>query len=314
MTIGKLKKLELRQIWKNEATDFTCWLEDNVDALSETLNIELFEVRREELVGPFRADLVAVDEHGNRVVIENQLGATDHKHLGQILTYVSNLDSKTVIWICSVPQQEHVNAVNWLNIHTPVNFYLLQIEAVAIDDSKPAPLFQIICQPDEKIRSATASLAEPNERGQFNLEFWTLMTKKCESRLPGFARRKPSHRDNHRIASGIGGIGFVFLLRASYHGIELYIDTEDADTNESILQQLQDSRKEIEHDFGKPLFFDSIPDARACRIRYLISEDEDVMNLDKDAVLEEMITHMIKFEKALKPRLKNLNFDDKDAA
>ncbi len=97
--IGKLKKHELRKIWKNEATDFTAWLEENLESLSEALGSELTLVKREHQIGSFSADIVATDESGQKVIIENQLEKTDHTYLGQIITYVSNLVAKSVIWI-----------------------------------------------------------------------------------------------------------------------------------------------------------------------------------------------------------------------
>ena len=33
MSIGILEKVELREIWKNEATDFTGWLENNLSLI-----------------------------------------------------------------------------------------------------------------------------------------------------------------------------------------------------------------------------------------------------------------------------------------
>jgi hypothetical protein len=152
--IGKLEKHELRKIWKNEASDFTSWLEGNLDALSNAIEIELTLVKREHRVGSFSADIVATDEAGHKVIIENQLEKTDHTHLGQIITYISNLDGKTVIWISSEPRQEHINAVNWLNTQTNLNFYLVKLDAISIDNSRPAPLFQVICRPDENIKNA----------------------------------------------------------------------------------------------------------------------------------------------------------------
>ena len=38
---GTLKKLNIRDIWKNEATEFTVWLCDNLSALSTALEMEL---------------------------------------------------------------------------------------------------------------------------------------------------------------------------------------------------------------------------------------------------------------------------------
>lgn len=158
--LGKIKKHELREIWRNEATDFTKWMEANLDSLSQALGWELSFEEREHSVGPFFVDILATDEQGERVVIENQLEKTDHGHLGQIITYCSNLEAKTCIWIAKEPRQEHINAVNWLNKETSLNLYLLKVEAISIDGSKPAALFQVICRPDEDIRLAAAAEGE----------------------------------------------------------------------------------------------------------------------------------------------------------
>ena len=41
MSLGTLKKVELRKAWKNEATDYTNWLaeEKNINLLSDELGI-----------------------------------------------------------------------------------------------------------------------------------------------------------------------------------------------------------------------------------------------------------------------------------
>jgi len=39
--IEKLQRVQLRDVWKHEAHDFTRWLEENVDVLNEVLNLNL---------------------------------------------------------------------------------------------------------------------------------------------------------------------------------------------------------------------------------------------------------------------------------
>ena len=153
--IGKLEKVELRDIWKNEAHDFTVWLENNIEALSEAVDIGLEVIEREKTLdgSGFSVDLLCENEDSELVVIENQLEKTDHKHLGQIITYVSNLNADYAIWVCKNPRQEHINAINWLNeMVSDKSFYLVQIEAFQIGDSEPAPFFSVICKPDIELK------------------------------------------------------------------------------------------------------------------------------------------------------------------
>jgi len=85
MKFGKLEKVELRELWNGEASDFTPWLvqEENITELSDQLGIELEVQDQEKAVGPFRADILCKDTlTDNYVLIENQLERTDHTHLG----------------------------------------------------------------------------------------------------------------------------------------------------------------------------------------------------------------------------------------
>lgn len=127
MSIGKLENVPLRELWKREEHDFSVWLEDNIDVLSEALDISLSVVQREESVGQFKVDLVAENSDGDFVIIENQLEPTDHDHLGKVLTYLTNLEAKTAIWIARDPRPEHIRAVAWLNESTPddISFSIL---------------------------------------------------------------------------------------------------------------------------------------------------------------------------------------------
>jgi hypothetical protein len=137
--VGKLDPVELREVWSKEAKDFTTWLLNNGDILSEQIGVELTVLEREKSVGTFSVDLMGEDKNGHPVIIENQLEKTDHDHLGKILTYLSNLNAKTAIWITSDPRPEHITAMNYLNEVVPddTNFYLVRVQAFRIGESEP---------------------------------------------------------------------------------------------------------------------------------------------------------------------------------
>ena len=78
--LGSLQKVELREIWASESSDFTPWLArpENLKLLGDTIGIELDLDSQEKEVGPFRCDIVCKDAEGRVVVIENQIEDTDH--------------------------------------------------------------------------------------------------------------------------------------------------------------------------------------------------------------------------------------------
>ena len=114
-SIGKLERVALREVWKHEALDFTQWLQENIDVLNSALDLNLVNVDREQIPGAFSVDLVAEDEGGATIIIENQLEKSNHDHLGKLITYLTAMSARAAIWIVSDPRPEHVAAITWLN-------------------------------------------------------------------------------------------------------------------------------------------------------------------------------------------------------
>jgi hypothetical protein len=54
---GNLRQVNLRDLWKNEASDFTVWLShrENLDMLAGELQIQLEMVEKEKPIGGFSA-------------------------------------------------------------------------------------------------------------------------------------------------------------------------------------------------------------------------------------------------------------------
>ena len=97
IALGTFHKVSLLEAWPTEDGNFTPWLAgaETIGLLGNTLGIELEVEAVERWVGSFRADILAraIDQGDYHVIIENQFGRTDHKHLGQILTYLAGVES-----------------------------------------------------------------------------------------------------------------------------------------------------------------------------------------------------------------------------
>src|SRR5882724_4545695 len=152
-SLGRLQKIDLREAWLSEASDFTPWLAEpeNLKLLGEAIGIELECEAQEKDVGPFRADILCKDTTTDSwVLIENQLERTDHCHLGQLLTYAAGLTTVTIVWLAQRFTEEHRAALDWLNERTDekINFFGLEVELWKIGDSPIAPKFNVVCKPN----------------------------------------------------------------------------------------------------------------------------------------------------------------------
>ena len=190
-----LESVELREGWPDEAGDFTPWLAENLDRLAGAIGISLELVNREVSVEEFRADILAHSpEDDCLVLIENQLDVSDHKHLGQILTYLTGLDAKVVVWVAREFREPHLSAIHWLNDHVgePFAFFGVRVRLVQIKDSPLAPIFEVLAKPSEWDRQVRqASSRNVSEIGEFRRAFWGL-----------YAERYPSDAESAGLQAG----------------------------------------------------------------------------------------------------------------
>lgn len=301
-TISRLERVALRELWPNEARDFTPWLADNLDLLGEYIGMDLTLVEQEADAGDFAVDIVAETEKGNTVIIENQLERTDHDHLGKLITYLSNLDAKVAIWITADPRPEHEKAVQWLNELAPADtaFYLVKVEAYRIGDSPPAPLFTVVAGPSRESREIGARKKELAERHLLRLEFWRQLLERAHM------HRKPTIGDWISTGAGKSGLTFTYVILKDRARIELYIDTGDEAENKRIFEALYAHKEAIEAKFGEPLDWQRLEGRRASRIAYHLP-DGGLSDKDRWAEIQEaMIEAMNRFKKALKPYIRKL--------
>ena len=215
---GAIERKPLRDFWSNETDDFTPWLaeDDNLRLLSSAIGLELELVGTEVPVGLYSADIVCRDLDDKRnVVIENQLERTDHRHLGQLLTYAAGLgDVHTVVWIASRFTDEHRAALDWLNRSTAedVRFFGIEVEVWQIGDSLPAPRFTLVPEPNDWSKSKPQ--VGPTAGQETQLAYWTAFSE-TGADVPGTDRydRKPGRQN--WMSFGIGRSGVELLAVAA---------------------------------------------------------------------------------------------------
>jgi len=308
-TISRFTPVPLRELWPHEANDFTTWLAENLDYLEEAIGLGLSLIEREAPTGDFYVDLLAEDEEGNLVIIENQLERTNHDHLGKLLTYMANHEAKTAIWISSQPRPEHEKAVHWLNETLPADtaFYLLQVEAYRIEESPPAAKFSVVAGPSAESRQVGRKRKELAERHILRLAFWESLLEKIKGRTHLHANISPSKESWISTGAGKSGVTFNYVILMSNARVELYIDTQEYDTNKRYFDALYAHKEQIETAFGAPLDWLRLDTKRASRIAYLITEKGGLKEQEHWPELQDaMIDAMTRLYRALAPHIKKL--------
>ncbi|MGH9931753.1 MAG: DUF4268 domain-containing protein [Pyrinomonadaceae bacterium] len=307
-SIGKLERVPLRKVWEHEAYDFTQWLQENIDVLNTALDLNLVNVDREQAAGSFSIDLVAEDEGGGTVIIENQLEKSNHDHLGKVITYLTGMGAKAAIWIVSDPRPEHVAAIAWLNESSSASFYMVKIEAVRIGDSAAAALFTLIVGPSEESKNLGQAKKELAERYSVRKHWWTELIERSARVNKLHTHLTPSEYSWIGASSGIRGLNLNYSVSVGQSIAELYIDRgKDADAeNKSIFDQLEAHKAQVEGAFGGPLSWDRLDGKRASRIRYILPGGVGSPKEDWPRVQDGIISGMDRLEKALRPYLKLL--------
>jgi len=256
--LGRLEKVDIREIWEHEALEFTPWLADHLTELGAELLVDFDDedVEKEVSVGDFNIDIVTQDSDGRTVIIENQLERTDHDHLGKCITYAAGKGASTIIWVVKDARQEHRKAIEWLNIVSSddVRFFLVQIEAWRIGDSDPAPRFNVVESPNDwaKTVSRTPTQDTPLKLGQ--QEFWVdVVSYGKEHAQHVKSWWSPPPRPWFHLTIGVKAAHLALSVdsRKRNVAVMLYIDNGDKDDNKSFFDALHKDRISIEETLGK---------------------------------------------------------------
>jgi hypothetical protein len=283
VVLGRFNAVDLRNIWTSEDKHFTPWLAqpENLELLGEALGMELELEAQEKDVGPFRADLLCKNtaEEDSWVVIENQLEKTDHKHLGQLLTYGAGLHAKTIVWISAQFSEEHRAAIDWLNrmVNGSVRFFGIEIELWKIGDSAAAPRFNVVSKPNDweaTVENARDAIGadEGNRSQKLRRRYWSAFREYLREHHSSLRPQKPSQENwySFGVGSSRAHTNALLITRSSNIAVELRMNTDDA---KDIYRELYEQKDAIETAIGAPLDWREMPDRKASRIVLFRSAD-----------------------------------------
>ena len=306
--LGRLEEVDIRKLWSHEQYDFSNWLseDENINLLNDVLGLTLVNIEKEVFVGAYRCDLVAKDEtSGQNVIIENQLEASNHDHLGKIVTYASGLDANVIVWIVKEAREEHRSAIEWLNNNTNknLNFFLIEIHAYRIGNSLYAPKFEIVEKPNDFIKNAKIQTGseELNKSQSERLVFWTKFNDVVSERGKPFNLRKATTDHWYNVAIGVSGVLVEITLvnKEGCVGIALYIIDD-----KELFDYLNEKKIEIESKLGFELDWQRLDGKKASRIIYRIPGLNFDDHSNYDSLMNDIIDKVILFVKVFKKYVK----------
>jgi Domain of unknown function (DUF4268) len=309
--LGEIRKVRVRDYWKHEEQEFTPWLaeDENIARLANAIGIELQVEGIEVPVGPFSAS-------GDYVVIENQFGKTDHDHLGKILTYAATLGAAVVVWIAEQFTDEHRKAIEWLNerVSDELRLYAVEIELWQIDQSRPGLRFNVLSEPTEISKQATAvKVAGPiTDVRKLQFEFWTAFQREILERkiVPSAQTPRPQYWFNIPLGRASINLSNIANTTDGKIGVRVFISNKIAG---AALPQLEAERSVIESEIGEKLEWNPNPEAIDMVIRLECAAD--LSDRDKwPEYLSWLADKTDKFKRAFGPRVKNLNLDQTPVA
>jgi hypothetical protein len=314
--LGRLERVDLRDVWLSEATEFTPWLAqpDNLAILADAVGFELELEAQERNVGPFRADILCKDvETGHWVLIENQLERTDHSHLGQLLTYASGLQAVTIIWIAAKFTEQHRATLDWLNEITDdrFGFFGLEVELWRIGDSLAAPNFNIVSKPNDWARdvnvAARAIAAEPlTDTRQKQLAYWTQWRERLDKSPGNHRSRKPAPQHWLDFSIGRSDYWISATLNAAERRAGIELNMRNSPENKGNFEALLAQKDAVEAEFGMPLAWLPLSGKKSSRVAAYKMDIDPLNESNWPEMLDWMQVTFDRFQQIFRSRIRLL--------
>ena len=149
----ELEKVDVHEMWRYEAQDFTPWLAQNLDLLGKELGMRLENPQTEVPVGPLRLDILAGrGQYRREGRYRKPIGMDRHPPFGSVGHLCNRVRrTKIAIWVAPEFRYEYAEALHRLNEWTldGVKFCGVKVEVFRREsDSCLEPRLTKVVYPD----------------------------------------------------------------------------------------------------------------------------------------------------------------------
>lgn len=247
MELSRMEPVSVRTVWPHEERDFTPWLAEHFDYLNDALDMNMVVVAQEAIIpGAGRADILARSGDFN-AIIENQLEGSDDDHFVRMLHYAARNEAQVVIWIAHGFQASHREILRWLNEHSDLDIYCVEVSAWSIGGSV-APMFRRVV-PHDWVDPTT--LKERIEIQQYRSFYRPLRAALTEAGMVQIEPSWDTATGYQWFESGFDDIYFGLAHDEGKLWAFLWIDTGDEDR--TVYRALLDQRSKMEGELDTTL-------------------------------------------------------------
>lgn len=317
LNLGVIKELSLNHLFKLEDKDFTPWLQENIDFLGQVIGMDIADAETEVKIGNYRLDLLAYESGTDRkIAVENQFGSTDHKHLGQLITYTAGINADVVVWIAESFNNEHITAINYLNEISmeDVAFFGIRPRLIRINDSKPAIEFLVVAKPDEWEKQLIKE-TKLSEREMDYRKFWIALLEKYKQIYPDYTllRRVYPTRSYCVMSYAASGIEYTIRFRKGTLFITLYIRYNAKPSPHEIIDEIIGRKSEIEDKLGLKLEIEKKEDIQSTNAGIKYPKEVDILSIsehEKEIMIDWVIKWMPRFKNILNPIIREIQAEE----
>lgn len=294
-------KRKLSEEWSYER-DFSNWLKDNIKIVGDVIGKEFIsaetEVKNSEKNGngKYPADILAVTNKNEKVIIENQYHITDHRHLGQLLTYATWLDSTTIVWIAESVTKEHFNAMKHIDENHGFECWLL------IAQLTPKHELQLrVAEEKDCISISENEITFLPQNANLNILFWEEFEKNWKN-----TKELLLKKNNWKIAKTKRtdcitiSFGKSYKMNVPFRKENIKIELQFKDKGGVFYKEIKKQKDTIkdELDLGKNDKFDLVePSVKTGCSQIRIEKLAKVANEEKwDVYIEWMIKNIVKLQ------------------